>query len=256
MTDLNLEPPRIRQSFDRAAATYDGAAALQRRVADRLLCQLPALQPQHIVDAGCGTGYGSAALRARFPLAHLTGLDLAPGMLAAARQRSDAALICADAQALPLASACADLLWSSLMLQWCNRLDLAFADFRRTLRGEGLLTFSTFGPATLHELRASFADGRTHVSRFPDVEELRRLLMAAGFAQVELEREPIVVHYPEVRTLMQELKQIGAHNATSGRARGLTGKRGWQKMLANYETLRTAQGLPATYEVIYVLARV
>ena len=64
-----------------------------------------------------------------------------------------------------------------------------------------------------------------------------------------------MLHYADVRSLMLELKAIGAHNATAGRARGLTGKRGWQAMLANYETRRMSNGLPATYELFYVSAR-
>ena len=250
-----LEGGHIRRSFDRAASSYDQAAALQRRVADRLL-RLSNGMPTRILDAGSGTGYGTAGLAQRFPAALLFALDLAPGMLHATHARTPAVpLVCADIQSLPLAAASVDLLWSSLMLQWCNRTDRAFSEAQRCLRNDGHFVFSTFGPATLHELRDSFADGHTHVSRFPDVDELRRQLIAAGFADIHIEAQSEVLHYADVRSLMLELKAIGAHNATAGRARGLTGKRGWQAMLANYETLRADQGLPATYELFYVSAR-
>lgn len=244
----------MRRSFDRAATSYDQAAALQRRVADRLLTQCSG-SPVHILDAGSGTGYGTAGLAQRYPLATLLALDLAPGMLHATRARTPTVpLVCADIQRLPLAAASVDLLWSSLMLQWCNRTDLAFAEAQRCLQAGGHFVFSTFGPATLHELRDSFADGHTHVSRFPDADELCRQLASAGFAEIRIEAQNEVLHYADVRSLMLELKAIGAHNATAGRARGLTGKRGWQAMLANYETLRADAGLPATYELFYVSA--
>ena len=55
----------------------------------------------------------------------------------------------------------------------------------------------------------------------------------------------------DLKDLLRELKAIGAHNVTLGRGHGLMGKRTWQAMLANYERLRTAGRLPATYEVIY-----
>ena len=244
----------MRRSFDRAASSYDQAAALQRRVADRLL-NLSSGAPARILDAGSGTGYGTAGLAQRFPAADLFALDLAPGMLRATRTRMPAVpLVCADVQSLPLAAASVDLLWSSLMLQWCNRTDLAFAEAQRCLCGHGHFVFSTFGPATLRELRDSFADGHTHVSRFPAADALRSQLSAAGFAEVHIEAQQEVLHYADVRSLMLELKAIGAHNATAGRSRGLTGKRGWQAMLANYETRRVAEGLPATYELFYVRA--
>ena len=60
---------RVRASFDRAAVTYDSAAVVQRRVCDRLLATLVARStfdttpPTHILDAGCGTGYGAGLLR-------------------------------------------------------------------------------------------------------------------------------------------------------------------------------------------------
>src|SRR5262245_31745712 len=124
MNDLNLEERRIRLSFDRAAQSYDQAAALQRRVADTLLDFVSAETPQAMIDAGCGTGYGTQALARRFPGAPLIALDLAPAMLRAAFRRVPQALYaCADIQTLPLAAQSADLVWSSLALQWCNRPD-------------------------------------------------------------------------------------------------------------------------------------
>ena len=255
MNELNLEGRHVRRSFDRAAASYDQAAALQRRVADRLMQSIVAT-PARILDAGSGTGYGTAALARRFPTAALFALDLAPGMLRATRARTpDIPLVCADVQSLPLADSSLDLLWSSLMLQWCNRTDLAFAEAQRCLSAGGHFVFSTFGPATLQELRDSFADGHTHVSHFPGSDALRAQLSGAGFVDIRIEAQAEVLHYADVRSLMLELKAIGAHNATAGRARGLTGKRGWTAMLDNYETRRTSAGLPATYELFYVNAR-
>ena len=86
-----LSPPikqRVRDSFDRAATTYDGAAVLQRRVCDRLLDALTRIEaPRRVLDAGCGTGYGSRGLCQRWPEAHLTGVDFAPAMLELAREQ-------------------------------------------------------------------------------------------------------------------------------------------------------------------------
>ena len=253
----HLESVRVRRSFDRAASSYDQAAALQRRVADQLLANLDrvVISPGAILDAGCGTGYGTAALAQRFAQAQLYALDIAPAMLDTTSSRVPAITpVCADVQDLPLAPASIDLAWSSLMLQWCNRTDLAFAGLHRSLRKGGRLLFSTFGPASLQELRASFSDGHTHVSRFSTMDELKQQLLAAGFSDVELRSAPEVLYYPDVRSLMLELKAIGAHNATAGRPRGLSGKQAWQAMLNYYEGHRAPQGLPATDEILYASA--
>ena len=50
---------------------------------------------------------------------------------------------------------------------------------------------------------------------------------------------------------MEDLRSIGAHNATAGRATGMMGKKAWGRVLENYERLRRDGKLPATFEVIY-----
>ena len=57
--------------------------------------------------------------------------------------------------------------------------------------------------------------------------------------------------YGRARDVMADLKAIGAHNATSGRGRGLMGKHAWQRVEAAYEDRRRDGKLPATYEVVY-----
>jgi malonyl-CoA O-methyltransferase len=63
--------------------------------------------------------------------------------------------------------------------------------------------------------------------------------------------EPHQLLYPDALALMRELQRIGARNAASGRARGLTGRDRLQRMIAAYEQWRTPAGLPATFEVIF-----
>jgi malonyl-CoA O-methyltransferase len=148
-------------AFSAAAARYDEAAQLQREVGDRLLerLELVRIDPRRILDVGAGTGRYSERLGRRYRRARVVSLDIAPGMLAVARSRTGwfarRGFLCADAECLPLADASVELLFSNLTLQWCTDLDRTFAEFRRVLRPGGLLMFSTLGPDTLKELRAS-----------------------------------------------------------------------------------------------------
>lgn len=83
----------VQDSFNRAAPTYD---ALRRTLipcfddfygtAVDLLALAPD-EPRRILDLGAGTGLLSAFVRARFPQARITLLDLADDMLAMARRR-------------------------------------------------------------------------------------------------------------------------------------------------------------------------
>lgn len=257
-----FDSAHIRRAFGRAAATYDAHAALQAEVQARLqerLDELP-IAPRRVLDAGSGTGRGTAALRKRYPQAQIIALDLALPMLRAARRHRGwlrpFARVCADAEALPLAEASVDLLHSSLCLQWCDPLDRVFDEFRRVLRPGGLLLFSTFGPQTLVELRAAFAevDAAPHVSRFLDIHQIGDGLLAAGFRDPVLERDVFTLTYADVLDLMRELRAIGATNADAGRSRGLTGKAHLQRVIAAYEAFRQQGRLPATYEVVYAQA--
>ena len=55
-----------------------------------------------VADVGCGNGAYLAALAARGHQGHVLGVDMSPGMLAAARQQVVYGLVAADATALPL----------------------------------------------------------------------------------------------------------------------------------------------------------
>lgn len=127
----------VRQSFERAAATYDQAAGVQRLACKILAEQLP--QPlsatPRLLDAGCGTGYALPLLQAFAPTAEVLALDLAPAMLA--RAHAATARIQGDLECLPLATACIDLYWSSLAWQWCDPAR-ALAEARRVLRPGGI----------------------------------------------------------------------------------------------------------------------
>jgi malonyl-CoA O-methyltransferase len=260
---FTLDVRRVRDSFTQAAETYDAAAVLQSTVRDELLRRLEVLrmEPEVVVDLGAGTGQASIALKRRYPGSRVVAMDIAHGMLLQARKRQTLLRrfdrVVADAAALPLGDASVDMLFSSLMLQWCNDPDQVLRECRRVLRSGGVLHFTTLGPDTLVELRKSWqaADpGHAHVNRFIDMHDLGDALVRAGFAEPVLDVERCTLTYHDARGLMRDLKEIGAHNATAGRARGLTGKSTLARMLAAYEGFRREGKLPATYEVVFAQA--
>lgn len=81
--------------------------------------------------------------------------------------------------------------------------------------------------------------------------DLGDILVNTGYAAPVMDVEHLRLTYASVDDLMRDLKQIGATNAVSGRARGLTGKVRMQAMREAYEAWRSDGVLPASYEVVY-----
>lgn len=274
MTESELDFAEVRRAFDHAAASYDAHAVLQREVCDRLLERLDfmTLKPARVLDIGSGTGYGLAHLRSRYAEAELCALDIAPAMLKAARVRLPQPtwaqralqrltpqplrlthLVCADMARLPLASSSMNMVWSSLALQWAHDLEATLKDVHRVLATGGLLMFATFGPDTLKELRTAFSiiDDAPHVNRFIDLHDIGDMLIHVGFSSPVMEMEMLTLTYADIKSLMRDLKGIGAHNAAAARRRGLLGKSAWARLQQAYEMNRSEGRLPATFEVIY-----
>jgi malonyl-CoA O-methyltransferase len=260
-TAFALDTRAVRRSFDRASATYDNCAVLQTEVRQQLLqrLELTALTPRLVLDAGAATGHASRALKDRYPRARVLSVDFAFRMLKAAkarlswRRRFDR--IGAAAEALPLPDGSVDLIFSNLLLPWCDP-DRLFAEFHRVLAPRGLLTCSGFGPDTLRELRAAWlaVDDHSHVNRFIDMHDLGDGLVRAGFAAPVLDVERYTLQYADVGALRRDLKGLGSGNFTAGRSRGLTGRAKYARLQSAYEAARDQGRLPATYEVVFAQA--
>jgi malonyl-CoA O-methyltransferase len=252
---------RIARSFGRAVRTYDQFAELQRQVALRLLDMLgadrgkDARAAQCILDAGCGTGFCTAALQARYPGATVIALDLAEPMARATQHRVlDAVPLCADIQQLPLRAAQFDVVLSSLTIQWCSELRALFAELYRVTRIGGRVLLSTFGPATLRELREAWAsvDTRQHTSEFVAGHALLQAAMDAGFSAT-LTPELRIQHYPSLRVLAAELKGLGAHNLHPRQQAGLTSPGAFKAASVAFAAqAQPGMAVPVSWEVFYL----
>ncbi|MGA7298135.1 MAG: malonyl-ACP O-methyltransferase BioC [Rhodanobacteraceae bacterium] len=258
MSDFKLDTDQVRRNFSRAAVSYEDHDVLQREVQDSLLARLDFYlqQPQRVIDIGAGTGRAAALLKQRYPTAEVIALDFALPMLQRARQHSRwrrrFARVAADAMHLPLPNDSVDVINSNLCVQWCDDLPRLFTEWVRVLKPGGYVALSSFGPDTLRELRAAWADSdhNSHVGRFLDMHDLGDAMLAAGLREPVLDVSRYTLTYDEPGGLLRELKGLGATHADSARPRGLTGKKHLQRMLRAYESMRADGRIPATWEVI------
>ncbi len=256
-----LDKSRVRRHFDRAAPSYDAAAALQREVAARLLerLDLVRLQPGRVADLGSGTGILARALQERYPRAFTVAVDLSPGMLRAGHRRTWRSLlgrtgprpVCGDMERLPLAGSALDLACSSLALAWCSDPSLALAEAHRVLARGGLFMFATLGPDSLQELRAALGPGASTVHPFLDMHDLGDLLVKVGFADPVMEMERITLTYPTLRALLAELKAAGGASSARHRPRALKGREWLTRLEAAYGQDSRDGRFPLTFEIVY-----
>lgn len=258
-------PRSVRNAFGRHAEAYDDLVVVQRRVRDRIreLCRTHVASPGVVVDIGAGTGSLLNLLRTEYPTALLVPLDAAYGMMSHAyRELSLHHAVTADAEALPLRSAVADLVISSSAFQWLDSLDTAFREVCRILLPGGVFIFSFFGSRTLRELRDSYrravrqhrtASDRTRT--FHSGDEAATAAAAAGLKLDSLWTETEEELYLDVQSLIRSIRGIGA-NTPRSRPSSLAERGVMRDMIEIYRRVYGRDGMiPATYDVIYGIAR-
>jgi len=271
----HIHRPHVKRSFSSAADSYDHHAVLQREIGDRLVAHLnfTKIEPERILDIGCGTGYLTRLLTDKFKKAHITGLDLSEAMVLHTRKQHKLRLpwhgkrhhCVADGCALPFADASFDLVTSNLAMQWVANPGDMLSEMRRVLAPGGLMLFATFGRRTLAELRQSLAElsgnherGKAgHVLPFPDVMSLGDEINQLAVDLPVIDSDLFTLTYPDVMALVRELKGLGASSAAiAGRSGGLYGRRLLRELDATYgEKHRMPDGqIRATFEALYAQA--
>ncbi len=261
----------VQRAFSQASDSYDAHAVLQREIGDRLLAHMEftRIEPRRILDIGCGTGYFTRLLRKKFRQADITAIDLSPGMVCRARAQQPRRLpwhgrhhhAVADAMALPFPAERFDLVCSNLVMQWVPDPAMMMQEMRRVLAPGGLMLFSTFGRRTLSELRQSLSAidpaYAASVLPFADVMSLGDALMALPVELPVTDSDLFTLTYPDVMSLMRELKGLGASASAIRRPpQGLYGRSMIRRLEQHYHArYGTDDGrVRATFEALYAQA--
>lgn len=254
-----LSARAVADAFGRAARSYDSHAGLQLAVAKTLAGSLPEIAPRLAVDLGAGTAPLSWQFRRQWPDTRWLAMDVSEAMLREGVDRgrlgSEFRPVVADASALPLADGSVDLLFSSFALQWCGDLPRLCGELNRVLAPGGCLAFSVPVAGTLTELEQSWrqVDDAVHVNRLAGPGEWQAALFGAGLKYQQAHCAGIRQHYPDLRSIAAMLRHTGAHRVDRDGPAGLTSPRKLKKLITAYEALREAQGLPVTWQVLYLV---
>jgi SAM-dependent methyltransferase len=151
---------RSKAYYDDFASTYDrGRDRGYHRVIDDLEVGIvaPYARGASVLEVGCGTGL---ILQRIAPLAReARGIDLSPGMLAAARARGLDVLE-GSATELPFGDATFDLVYSFKVLAHVPDIGLALREVERVLKPGGIAALEFYNPWSLRYLARRLVGSR------------------------------------------------------------------------------------------------
>ena len=203
---LDGSAPELYEKYLVPAITTKWAEDLVRRAQPRA--------GEDVLDVACGTGVVARSASRCMLHGHVTGLDLNKGMLAVAQTRgSEGApieFIEASALDLPFPAGKFDLVLCQLGLQFFPDQGRALREMRRVLSPSGRVALSVYSPiertpganAFVLALDRALGPNASKIKRgehsFSAPEELRELLIEAGFAKVEVQTVVKLIAFPSV----------------------------------------------------------
>lgn len=243
---------KIARSFGSASSSYDTSSRLQRYTGKHLMPYLPEYPSLVTVDLGAGTGFFTDVLASHFDT--VIGVDLSKSMVQYAKNKRTNVKhwLAGNANSLPFQDNSVDVIFSNLMIQWCDPLEITIKEILRVLKPGGIFVFATLLDGTLFELKSSWAqvDDDKHVIDFLTEQALMQSLTTDDSELLNYHSQDIVLEYENVLHLAHELKGLGANQVPNKVNKGLAGKGKWQKMTSAYQDFLEPNDIyPATYKV-------
>jgi SAM-dependent methyltransferase len=140
----------------KAAATWSSPGRryeeISRTISDGIehaVSRLAVAQGERVLDAACGTGWASRSIATSVEGARVTGLDIASGLLEAARARANREglsidYVLGDAEKMPFPDCSFDAVISTFGVMFSPKPEAVAADLARVVRRGGRLALATW----------------------------------------------------------------------------------------------------------------
>jgi malonyl-CoA O-methyltransferase len=252
MINAMIDKERVRQSFQRAANSYDSQAMIQHRVADHLLGQLNCHDRKkihRILEIGCCTGLLTRKLtECCSEIQELVLNDLVESFAVQAGNQTGIpaiSFLAGDIETMPL-SGPFDLIISSSTFHWLHDLEGLLKKLADNLAPGATLAFSMYGPDNLREIRQLTGIGLDYLS-LKEVQAMVSRHLTLDYSDQQLE----ILHFTSPLEVLTHLRRTGV-NAVSIKA--WTHRR-LQRFNREYNgKFSDSQGVRLTYHPLYLIA--
>jgi malonyl-CoA O-methyltransferase len=244
---------QIRNAFNRASASYEQSALVQKKVAGLCADLVPRGNYPRVVEIGAGAGFLAVALLPRIQTEEYVALDIAEQMVQKEIFRTHPALIpiVGDGEKLPFSGPCVDLLVSSSAMQWYLEPDISIPNNVNLLRPGGRFIWALFVRGTLAELAdVSARTGFGSVFPLQERELYERILEHIPGIGFTLHTRSLTLWYDSVADFLRAHRETGARYSAG---RGRVGRRAYMEFCRVYEAVYGRQGrVPASYETVFI----
>jgi malonyl-CoA O-methyltransferase len=249
----NLDKEIIARSFYKGRETYDQHAKVQQKVGRRLVDMLeeyPKLRYDRVLEIGCCTGAMTEMFLSGRTVGKLYLNDLVSEFHDLIRERfkglGDDVIepLFGDIEDLDLPDDL-DLVISSSTFQWLADLPGSLAKIAGSLKTDGYLAFSLFGPGTLIEFKQLTGIGLSYTALGNVLD-----LLTKDFVLQFVDTEKHQLYFTSPREVLRHLQATGV---------GGVGEFRWtSKKLRNFEDayirrFGTPAGIPITYVTSYII---
>jgi ubiquinone/menaquinone biosynthesis C-methylase UbiE len=224
MTGPHTRKEAIASLFSTTSSRHDSVGGLFAYFGSRLAEWSDLHAGDQVLDVAAGTGRSLVPAAAAVGEAgHVTGTDLAPGMVELLQQTirdhalDNAHALVADAEQLPFDDATFDAVLCGFGLFFFPDPGRALAEFRRVLRAGGVVATSTFTRTGSASMDLTWQLIGKHIAvpppaaddtRFHDADQLRSAFRAARFSNIEIEVSPFEMVLPDVEAWLDWLRSM------------------------------------------------